>query len=106
MSNQAGEDAFHDASVTDGDHRRFRVLIVDQNASVPFDRRVWNESCALRDGGYDVTVICAEGEGRDLAPHEFVDGVDIWRFPVIPARHGLDYSREYGVSLYHIRRLA
>jgi glycosyltransferase involved in cell wall biosynthesis len=83
-----------------------RVLIVVQNSSVPFDRRVWNESRALREAGYDVTVISARGEDRDNAPHEVIEGVDIWRFPVRSALGGLDYGREYAVSLRQIRRLA
>src|SRR5437773_399371 len=30
------------------------VLIIVENLPVPLDRRVWQESCALRDAGYDV----------------------------------------------------
>jgi glycosyltransferase involved in cell wall biosynthesis len=41
-----------------------RVLIIVQNLPVPFDRRVWNESKALRDAGYDVTVISLQTKGQ------------------------------------------
>src|SRR5439155_972483 len=36
------------------------VLIVVENLPVPLDRRVWQESCALREAGYEVAVICPE----------------------------------------------
>ena len=38
------------AATTDGR----RVLIIVQNLSVPFDRRVWLEACSLRDAGFEV----------------------------------------------------
>ena len=40
------------------------VLIIVQNLPVPFDRRVWLECQALRDAGYEVTVVCPKGDGR------------------------------------------
>ena len=43
-----------------------RVLILDENLSVPFDRRVWNEARTLASAGYEVDVVCPCGEGRDL----------------------------------------
>jgi hypothetical protein len=36
-----------------------RALIVVENLSVPFDRRVWQESLALRDAGWDGTLLDA-----------------------------------------------
>ena len=45
-----------------------RVLIIVQNLPVPFDRRVWLESQALRDAGYQVTVVCPTGDGDP--PHQ------------------------------------
>ena len=38
-----------------------RALILVENLSVPFDRRVWQECLALRDAGYEVSVICPQG---------------------------------------------
>ena len=40
-----------------------RVLIIVQNLSVPFDRRVWLEACSLRDAGFQVSVVCPMGKG-------------------------------------------
>lgn len=78
-----------------------RVLILDENLSVPFDRRVWRESTALRDAGYQVTVICPRGQGRfDRGFHVVEGGVHIYRFPSIELSEGLlGYGLEYGWAL-------
>ena len=55
-----------------------RVLIIVQNLPVPFDRRVWLESQALRDAGYQVTVVCPKGDGDP--PHEVIDGIEIYKY--------------------------
>ena len=44
-----------------------RVLIIVQNLSVPFDRRVWLEACSLRDAGFQVSVVCPMGAGDKRA---------------------------------------
>ncbi len=54
------------------------VLIIVENLPVPLDRRVWQESCALRDAGYDVTVICPKMRGYNKAEEE-LDGIRIYR---------------------------
>ncbi len=83
-----------------------RVLIIVENLPVPFDRRVWNEARALRDAGYEVTVICPVGKGSDDL-HEVLDGIRIYRHPLPAESSGpLGYLREYGTALYHEFRLA
>ena len=84
-----------------------RVLILDENLSVPFDRRVWNEARTLASAGYEVDVVCPCGEGRDLESYVELEGVKIHRFPLRFASGGVrSYIREYSVALWHIRRLA
>ncbi len=84
-----------------------RVLLISENAPVPSDRRVWNEACALRDAGHDVTVVCARGETRDREPHEVRDGITIHRFALTPASGGLaGYAREYTQAMWRTRRVA
>ncbi|MEP9390828.1 glycosyltransferase family 4 protein [Gordonia sp. VNK1] len=83
------------------------ILILVENLSVPFDRRVWQESRALVDGGHQVTVICPQGSATDTAPEETIDGVRILRYPLRAATGGpAGYLREYGLALWHTTRLA
>lgn len=84
-----------------------RVLILVENLSVPFDRRVWQESCALAEQGYQVIVICPMGAGQDALPEAVIDGVRILRYPLRAATGGpAGYLREYGLALWHTLRLA
>jgi glycosyltransferase involved in cell wall biosynthesis len=69
------------------DLRGRRVLIIVQNLSVPFDRRVWLEACALRDAGFQVSVVCPKGKG-DKA-RETLDGILIRRYPPPPETRGV-----------------
>jgi len=64
-----------------------RVLIIVQNLSVPFDRRVWLEACSLRDAGFQVSVVCPMGTGDSR--EELLDGILIRRYPPPPETRGL-----------------
>ncbi|MEM9611010.1 MAG: glycosyltransferase family 4 protein [Actinomycetota bacterium] len=84
-----------------------RVLIVVENLSVPFDRRVWQESRALTDAGYEVHVVCPTGTKRDTEREVVLEGVHIHRYPLRPATGGpLGFVREYGLALFHSLRLS
>ncbi len=84
-----------------------RALILVENLSVPFDRRVWQEATTLRDAGWDVHVICPQGTKRDTEPHVELDGVSIHRYPLTAATGGpRGYVKEYGTALWHTMRLA
>ena len=53
-----------DQPPTGGPRRdRGRVLIIVQNLSVPFDRRVWLECLSLTDAGFRVAVVCPKAPG-------------------------------------------
>ncbi|MEM8902280.1 MAG: glycosyltransferase family 4 protein [Actinomycetota bacterium] len=83
-----------------------RVLIVVENLSVPFDRRVWQESRALVDDGYEVHVICPTGTKRDTEREVELEGVHIHRYPLTPATGGpLGFVKEYGLALFHSLRI-
>jgi len=74
---------------------------------VPFDRRVWQESKALTNAGWNVTVICPQGAKRDTAPFEVIEGVEIHRYPLTAASGGpVGYVREYTTALWRMRRIA
>ena len=84
-----------------------RVLILVENLSVPFDRRVWQESRALVAAGYEVVVICPMGREQDTEAEVTLDGVRILRYPLQAAAGGpAGYLREYGQALWHTLRLA
>ncbi|REH26483.1 glycosyltransferase involved in cell wall biosynthesis [Kutzneria buriramensis] len=78
-----------------------------ENLSVPFDRRVWQESKALRDAGWDVHVICPQGTKQDREPYAEIDGVKIHRYPLKAATGGpRGYLFEYSAAVWHTFRLA
>ncbi|MEU1671222.1 glycosyltransferase family 4 protein [Streptomyces roseifaciens] len=92
---------------TSGDRPVRRALILVENLSVPFDRRVWQECTTLRDAGWEVHVICPRGEKRDTEPEAVIDGVRIHRYPLRAATGGpAGYLQEYGSALWHTVRLA
>ncbi len=74
--------------------RAARALIVVQNLPVPLDRRVWLECKALRQAGYEVSVICVKG--ADDSAYEELDGVHIYRYRQPPPTRGaLSYLWEF-----------
>ncbi len=82
-----------------------RALLISENAPVPGDRRVWNQSRALVEAGWSVGVVCAAAEDRAEAPREIIEGVEIHRYPLHPAAGGADYGREYAQAVWRIRSL-
>jgi glycosyltransferase involved in cell wall biosynthesis len=75
--------------------KRARVLHLSENLPLPFDRRVWMELSALRDGGHEVSAICPMGEPWTKA-REVIDGIAIWRYPPPPPTRGaLSYVWEF-----------
>lgn len=64
-----------------------RVLIIVENLTVPFDRRVWLEAQALKGAGYQVSVICPKGEGYTRS-FEILEDIHIYRYPTPPPTKG------------------
>ena len=86
--------------------RRPHVLILVENLSVPFDRRVWQEAKALEESGHRVTVVCPR-DARSPQFREHLEGIDIRRFWLPPEGHGLvGLAREYVVALLGMSALA
>lgn len=80
--------------------RRPGILIIVENLTVPLDRRVWQEACALRDAGYTVSVVCPKG-GIYTAPYERLDGIHVFRHPLpVEASGALGYVAEYSTALF------
>ena len=84
-----------------------RILILVENLSVPFDRRVWQESRALTEAGHEVTIICPRGSKRDTEAYASIEGVEIHRYALEAATGGpAGYLKEYGTALWQSLRLA
>jgi glycosyltransferase involved in cell wall biosynthesis len=82
------------------------VLILVENLPVPLDRRVWQESCALRDAGYEVVVICPQMRGY-VTPYELLEGIHIYRHWITEEAGGLKgFLGEYASALWGETRLA
>jgi glycosyltransferase involved in cell wall biosynthesis len=71
-----------------------------ENGPFPFDRRMRHLAEALRDGGYQVSVVCPKGEERDTRTMEVLDGIRVYRYPMpFHASHKLGYLLEYSWAL-------
>jgi glycosyltransferase involved in cell wall biosynthesis len=76
-----------------------RVLILVENLPSPFDRRVWQEACTLRDAGYVVSIICPTGTGCEKK-FEAIEGIHLYRFNLPVEASGVaGYAVEYAIAL-------
>jgi glycosyltransferase involved in cell wall biosynthesis len=81
------------------------VLFLVQNLPVPQDRRVWMEAVALRDSGFQVSVISPRN--KDQSKQSVIDGISVYRYLKPPKSEGyLSYVWEYGYSLLNTFILA
>ena len=79
--------------------RPHRILMIVENLPVPFDRRVWSEATTLRDAGYVVSIICPKARGFEQ-PSEIIDGINVYRHPLLEASGGAAYFIEYTMALF------
>jgi glycosyltransferase involved in cell wall biosynthesis len=77
-----------------------KVLIIVENAPVPFDPRVWKEAVSLSQNAYEVSVLCPRDKGYERG-HEVLDGIHIYRHPMFRQGGGLvGYLSEYTCALF------
>jgi glycosyltransferase involved in cell wall biosynthesis len=77
-----------------------KVLIIVENAPVPFDPRVWKEALSLSENGYRVTVLCPRDKGYERG-HEVLDGVHIYRHRMPGEGNSFfGYLSEYACALF------
>src|ERR1700729_1262048 len=77
-----------------------KILIIVENLPVPFDTRVWKEASALREAGYQVTVLCPRGKAYQRT-YELLDGVHIYPHPMPKeGNSAMGYVVEYGCALF------
>ncbi len=76
-----------------------RVLILVENLPSPFDRRVWQQACTLRDCGHVVSIICPAGRGCERH-FEVLDGIHLYRYDLpLEGSGAAGYAVEYAVAL-------
>jgi len=76
-----------------------KVLMLVENLSVPFDRRVWQEALTLKSGGFEVSVVCPRMVDRK--PFEILEGVTVYRYPMpYTANRAVGYLLEYSWMLF------
>ena len=77
-----------------------RVLMLVENLPSPFDRRVWQEACTLRDAGYVVSIVCPTGRGCE-GRFEALDGIHIYRYDLpLEGAGAFGYAIEYAAALF------
>ena len=80
-----------------GTRKRGRVLILVQNLSVPFDRRVWLECQSLVAAGFRVAVVCPKAPGDPT--YYRLRGVDLFKYrPFAPGTSSVSFVLEYAYS--------
>ena len=76
------------------------VCIIVENLPVPLDRRVWQQSCALRDAGYEVVVICPQMRGFNES-EEVIDDIQVYRHWISEEAGEVGgFLREYSSALW------
>jgi glycosyltransferase involved in cell wall biosynthesis len=80
--------------------KKKKILMLVENISVPLDPRVWAEATVLRDAGYQVSIICPKGVGRDEESYICLENIFIYRYrlPIVGNKY-LAYIAEYSFSL-------
>ncbi|NBC95594.1 MAG: glycosyltransferase [Deinococcus-Thermus bacterium] len=81
------------------DRKSYRILVLVQNLSLPFDRRVWNEATTLRANGYDIVGISPNSAATPRW-YEVVDGIEIFRYPHYEASIPVLFIIEYAWTLF------
>lgn len=77
-----------------------KVLMLVENQPAPADRRVWPEALALRDHGFQVTIISPKGVEKHQESHVCIDGIHIYRYRLPNSGNKyIAYFAEYGVAL-------
>ncbi len=78
-----------------------KVLMLIENASVPLDNRVWAEAIALRDYGFEVSIIGPKGPIMDREPYICIEGIHIYRYflPTNTNKYSA-YFLEYTITMF------
>jgi glycosyltransferase involved in cell wall biosynthesis len=71
-----------------------------ENQAVPYDRRVWLEACAMKEHGWNVSVLSIKNK-KAYKSYELLDGIEIYRHPTFNSPLGkLGFLIEYLVAIF------
>lgn len=76
-----------------------KVLMLVENRPAPDDARVWPEALALRDRGFQVSVISPKGAEAYRETHSCIDGIHIYRYDLPTGDSATAYIAEYAIAL-------
>jgi glycosyltransferase involved in cell wall biosynthesis len=77
-----------------------KILMLLENCSVPFDNRVWAEAIALREHGFEVSIIGPKGTSMDRESHICLEGIYIYRYNLpTPTSKYTTYILEYSIAM-------
>jgi glycosyltransferase involved in cell wall biosynthesis len=77
-----------------------KLLIIVENAPIPFDTRVMKEALSLHEAGYEVTVLCPRMK-MSKAGYEMIGGIRVYRHPMPDeGNSALGYLWEYSCALF------
>lgn len=80
--------------------KTYKVLMLIENAPIPFDNRVWAEATTLRDYGFQVSIISPKGVTKCRESHICIDGIHIYRYSIpTSANKYTAYILEYSICL-------
>ena len=78
------------------------ILLIVQNNSFPFDKRVYREATSLKENGYNVFVICPRSN-HDSESYLVYEGINVRRYKDHIAKGGIvSYTIEYFNSILKI----
>ncbi len=81
--------------------KTYKVLMLIENCSVPFDNRVWAEATSLRDHGFQVSIIGPKGSEMDRESYVCIEDIHIYRYtlPIIANKYAA-HILEYTVAIF------
>lgn len=72
------------------------ILFVVENCSVPDDQRVWKEARAVKEMGFEVSIISPKDSKKDKEKYTKIDGIEIHRYKQVVLGTGfVSYIVEY-----------
>jgi glycosyltransferase involved in cell wall biosynthesis len=81
--------------------KTYKVLMLIENCSMPFDNRVWAEATTLRDHSFQVSVIGPKGSEMDRESYSCIEDIHIYRYtlPTIANKYAA-HILEYTVAIF------